>query len=143
MLIGIPATGKSTFFQERFRDTHVRINLDMLRTRHREQVLVAACIAAKQPFVVDNTNLSSEERARYIEPARAAGFAVVGYYFRSVIAESLVRNAARSGSQRIADTGVLGSAGRLAQPTMAEGFTRLYYVRIADTGFVVDEWRET
>ena len=39
IFIGIQATGKSTFFQEQFADTHVRVNLDMLRTRHRERRL--------------------------------------------------------------------------------------------------------
>ena len=33
ILIGIQGSGKSTFCRKRFFDTHVRINLDMLRTR--------------------------------------------------------------------------------------------------------------
>ena len=53
----------------------------MLRTRYREELLLKACLDAKQPFVVDNTNPTSEERARYIEPAKQAGFRVFGYYF--------------------------------------------------------------
>lgn len=138
---GIAAAGKSTFFRERFIDTHVRINLDMLRTRHRERLLFEACLHAKQPVVIDNTNLTAQERARYIDPARVAGFEVVGYYFRSVIEESLERNAARSGSQRIPDRGVMGGAGRLQLPDLSEGFDQLYYVRIGDDGFVVQEWR--
>ncbi|HWE94100.1 MAG TPA: hypothetical protein VG269_09070 [Tepidisphaeraceae bacterium] len=32
---GVQGSGKSTFFRERFFDTHLRLNLDMLRTRHR------------------------------------------------------------------------------------------------------------
>ncbi len=36
MFSGIQATGKSTFFQQRFFNTHVRINLDMLKTRNRD-----------------------------------------------------------------------------------------------------------
>ena len=56
ILIGIPASGKSTFCKERLFDTHLRLNLDMLKTRHREKLLLQACIAAQQPFVVDNTN---------------------------------------------------------------------------------------
>ena len=91
LFTGIQAAGKSTFFRERFFDTHVRVNLDMLRTRHRERVLFEACLSAKQPLVVDNTNLTREARAGYIEPARRAGFGVVCYYFRSVVAESLER----------------------------------------------------
>jgi hypothetical protein len=66
---GIQGTGKSTFYLRRFFDTHVRINLDMLRTRHREWQLVRASVEAKQPFVVDNTNPTAAERARYILPA--------------------------------------------------------------------------
>ena len=56
ILVGIQASGKTTFYRERFFETHVRLSLDMLRTRHRERLLVAACVAAQQPFVVDNTN---------------------------------------------------------------------------------------
>ena len=107
ILIGIQASGKSTFCKERLFDTHVRINLDMLRTRHREQRLLAACIEAKQPFVIDNTNPTKEDRARYIALAKAAGFRVVGYYFASQIQECKERNAARE-----ADAG--GSVARVA-----------------------------
>jgi predicted kinase len=32
LLVGIQGAGKSTFYQQRFFDTHVRINLDMLKT---------------------------------------------------------------------------------------------------------------
>jgi len=141
LFTGIQAAGKSTFFRERFFDTHVRVNLDMLRTRHRERVLFEACLSAKQPLVVDNTNLTREARAGYIEPARRAGFGVVCYYFRSVVAESLERNAGRDPSQRVPDKGVLGAAGRLEIPQLTEGFDALYYVRIGD-GFVVEPWSQ-
>jgi len=83
LFCGIQATGKSTFFRERFFRTHVRISMDMLRTRYRENLLTRALLEAKQPFVVDNTNPSVEERAAYIALARAAKFQVVGYYCRS------------------------------------------------------------
>src|SRR5512135_601345 len=95
IFVGIPASGKSTFYLQHFFETHIRINLDMLRTRHREHLLIEACIAARQPFVVDNTNVTREDRARYIVPAKAAGFQVVGYYFRSSIGASIERNRGR------------------------------------------------
>ena len=57
ILIGIQGSGKSSFYKERFFNTHVRINLDMLKTKHRQQVLFEACLASKQPFVADNTNV--------------------------------------------------------------------------------------
>ena len=56
IFIGCQASGKSTFFKRYFSDTHIRLNLDMLKTRHRERILFQACLAAKQKCVVDNTN---------------------------------------------------------------------------------------
>ncbi len=58
LFIGIQATGKSSFYLERFFRTHVRINGDMLKTRHREELLVRACLEGKTPFVVDKMNLT-------------------------------------------------------------------------------------
>lgn len=140
---GIQGTGKSTFFTERFFATHVRINLDMLRTRHRESILVRACLDASQAFVVDNTNPTRADRARYILPAREAGFRVVGYYFRSVPVEALSRNAHRSGTQRIPDRGILGTFTRLEVPSLSEGFDELHYVRMLDQGtFAVMPWQD-
>jgi hypothetical protein len=52
---GIQTSGKTTFYRERFFETHIRISLDMLRTRNREQILLQACLEARQPFVKDNT----------------------------------------------------------------------------------------
>lgn len=92
LFIGIQGSGKSSFYRQRFFDTHVRINLDMLKTKRLEKILLEACIAAKQPFVVDKTNASVKERAEYITVAKAAGFQVIGYHFRSRLREALYRN---------------------------------------------------
>ncbi len=141
--MGIPASGKSTFCKERLFDTHVRINLDMLKTRHREKLLFQACLAAKQPFVVDNTNASPGERERFITPAREAGFKIIGYYFSSSVQDSLVLNRQRSGKARIHDNGILGIAGRLKLPKITEGFDELWYVRMNVNGsFIIEEWND-
>jgi predicted kinase len=143
IFIGVQATGKSTFFKERFVDTHVRINLDMLKTRQREAILLEACLKAHQSFVVDNTNPTIEDRQRYILPARAAKFEVIGYYFQSKLSDLLQRNQQRSGKQRIPAGGVYAAYRKLQVPTLSEGFDRLYYVRIETPGgFVVEEWRD-
>ena len=141
IFVGIQASGKSTFYLQRFFETHIRINLDMLRTRHREQILVAACIAARQPFVVDNTNVTKEERARYITEAKAAGFQVVGYYFQSSIGGSIERNSRRVPLRAVPAKGIAAKYHRLQIPALDEGFDRLYYVSIGDEGgFEVKEW---
>lgn len=143
LFIGIQATGKSSFFRARFFDTHVRISLDVLRTRHRERLLTAACIDAKARFVVDNTNASVRERARFIDVARAGGFRVRGFYFCSALAPAMVRNAGRAGRARIPDAGVWATYARLEVPTISEGFDELRYVRIDPAGgFEVEEWSD-
>lgn len=139
ILIGIQATGKSSFYLRHFFGTHVRINMDMLKTRHREQLLLRACVEGGTPFVADNTNPSASERARYILPARAARFRVVGYYFRSSVSDALKRNASRAGAERVPDKGIFGTHKRLQLPTYAEGFDELFYVTLDDErGFVVE-----
>jgi predicted kinase len=143
IFIGIQATGKSTFYKERFFDTHVRINLDMLRTRHREQLLLQACLAAKQPFVVDNTNPTAEDRARYIRPAKAAGFRVIGYYFPSDLEGALARNVARPARARVPEAGIRGTRKRLQPPSLKEGFDALYCVKLASDGqFLVQQMED-
>lgn len=143
IFIGIQATGKSTFFQQRFFNTHIRINLDMLKTRNRERILLAACLEAKQPFVIDKTNVTREARAGYISQAKAAGFSVTGYYFKSALQAALERNSRRSGKALIPEKGVIGAYRKLQLPSFDEGFDRLFYVEIADDGqFIVREWSD-
>jgi predicted kinase len=37
LFVGLQASGKSTFFVERFLRSHVHLSLDVLKTRHREK----------------------------------------------------------------------------------------------------------
>ena len=143
IFIGIPGSGKSTFFLERFFTTHVRINLDMLKTRHREMIIISACIEAKQSFVVDNTNITVAERARYILLARQAGFGVIGYYFQSTLEAALQRNQQRSGKALIPRKGVIARYHQLELPKFSEGFDALYSVQIdpSTNRFTVEEWK--
>ena len=108
IFIGIQSSGKSTFYKQRFADTHVRINLDMLKTRHREKLFFDACLAAKQRFVVDNCNPSRDDRRRYIEAAKVAGFTVIGYYLQSRIQDCKERNEQRPGKQAVPLKAILG-----------------------------------
>lgn len=129
IFVGIQAAGKSTFYREHFFNTHIRINLDMLRTRHRENLLVRACVTAKQPFVVDNTNVRTAERAKYISVAKPAHFRIVGYYFDVDVRDALQRNSQRTGAHAIPVVGLLGTRKQLELPQPEEGFDVLYRVR--------------
>ena len=137
LLIGIQASGKTTFYLERFSRTHLRLNLDMLRTRRRERLLLAACLEAGQRFVVDNTNPTPADRARYIGPARDAHFTVIGYYLDVPAAEAVARNAGRPGKERVPERAIWATAARLEPPTREEGFDALYRLRPASDGWEV------
>jgi len=138
VLCGVQASGKTTLYRDRFLATHVRISMDLLRTRAREAAFLALCLETHQPFVVDNTNPTPSERRRYIEPARAAGFRVIGYLVEVDAAVALGRNAERAGRARVSDRGVVGTAKRFIRPTAAEGFDELWYATAAPDGWRVE-----
>ena len=141
ILAGIQGAGKTTFCKERFFESHIRINLDMLRTRRREKLLFEACLEAKQKLVLDNTNLTREERGKYIVRAKEFGFKIVGYYFQTKIEKAIERNNQRQGKAKIPEKGLRGALKRLQIPIFEEGFDELFYVLINDASqFVVEEF---
>ena len=127
---GIQASGKTTYYQQHLLQTHVRISMDLLRTRHRERRFLELCLQTGQRFVVDNTNPTAEDRNRYIQPALAERFKVIGYFFESPLGEAIRRNAGRSGKGRIPEKGVGGTYKRLEIPRLSEGFHALYKIRL-------------
>ncbi|MEZ5672987.1 MAG: hypothetical protein R3E08_11665 [Thiotrichaceae bacterium] len=143
LFIGIQATGKSTFYKQNFADTHLRINLDMLRTRHRESLILQACLEAKQSFVIDNTNPTQADRHRYIALAKPLGFNIIGYYFQSKVKEAIARNNLRQGKACIPEKGIFATQRRLEIPNYSEGFDQLYGVALVENnGFTVQAWEK-
>jgi len=134
ILCGVQGSGKTTLYEHRFAATHVRVSLDVLRSREREAELMQVCLAAGRPFVVDNTNPTPADRQRYVEPARAAGFRVAGYLVEIGDAEAVARNAARAESARVPVARVVGTARRLQRPTPEEGFDELWHATTAADG---------
>lgn len=141
LFMGLQASGKSSFYLQQFYQTHIRLNMDMLRTRHREQILLSACLTGKQPFVIDNTNPTREDRERYIVPAKEHRFSICGYYFQSSLEQCLTRNAARYGKAKIPDIALKGTHNKLVLPSYDEGFDELFYVTMMDNGFQVEKWQ--
>jgi predicted kinase len=132
VLCGLQGAGKTTLYRDRWLETHVRISMDLLRTRARETALLELCLTTRQPFVVDNTNPTVADRRRYVEPARAAGFRVVGFLVDADALEALGRNAGRSGRARVPDRGVVGTARRFIRPAPEEGFDELWHATAVD-----------
>ena len=134
MLCGVQGSGKTTLYVDRFLETHVRVSLDVLRTRAREEAFVALCVERGQRFVVDNTNATAAQRRRYVEPARAAGFRTIAYLVEVGVDEALARNAERAGRRRVPTAGLVGTERRLVRPTPEEGFDELWHATAAPGG---------
>jgi hypothetical protein len=116
ILCGVQGSGKTTLYRDRFVATHVHVSLDVVGTRGREAALVAECLEDGRPFVVDNTNPTAADRARYVEPARAAGFKVICY---------LVAGDGRS--EHVGPGSAAATARRFVRPAPEEGFDELWH----------------
>ena len=136
LLIGIPAAGKSSFVREQLFDTHVRINLDMLRTRPKELRLFEACLKGRISCVVDNTNVTRAERARYIPLAREARFRIIGCCFETTLKSALERN--RKRERYVPEFAIRSKHEDLDLPSLDEGFDELRTVHLKDGGFVIE-----
>jgi len=134
ILIGLQASGKSTFFRERFAPTHDHISKDLLRGKRqperRQQELLRASLSAGRSVVVDNTNATIKNRAELIAIARQSGAVVKGYYFETDPADALRRNRLREGSARVPDVAIFATRKRLEPPSPDEGFDELWRVRL-------------
>ena len=133
IFVGLQASGKSTFFRERFAATHEHVSKDLFpnnRNRNRRQTrLIEAALEAGRSVVVDNTNPAPSDRESLLEIGRGFGAGIVGYHFESGVRECLARNARREGASRVPDVAVYATAKRLVVPSRAEGFDELFCVR--------------
>jgi predicted kinase len=121
ILIGIQASGKTTFYKERLFNTHIRISNDLLKTKNREKQLLDYCKKTEMSMVIDNTNITRSIREKYIQFSKDIGIPIIGYYFRSDIERSLKWNSSRSGKERIPKVGILGTYKKLEIPLIDKG----------------------
>lgn len=141
---GIQGSGKTTFYAERLLNTHLRIGMDLMRTRRRERRFLDTCLDTGLRFVVDNTNPTIADRRPYLDAARAARFELIAYFFDTNPSAALTRNARRTGRELIPAAGVLGTYKRLQPPGPAEGYDAMYVVRVTGVGgFTVEPWSGT
>lgn len=136
IFVGLPASGKTTFYQQRFAATHRHISKDHWPTAsdkdRRQAELIRSALSQGLSVVVDNTNPSVADRAPVIAMARQHGAHVIGYHFTATTREAVGRNRGREGKQRVPDVAIFTKAKRLVVPTHEEGFDELYAVSIRD-----------
>jgi predicted kinase len=141
IFIGIQATGKSTFYKERFFNSHVRISLDLLNTKNKQNKFLQTCLDTQSKFVIDNTSPLQKDREGIIQAAKEKKYKIVGYYFNSSIQDAIERNNERKGKAKIPEIGIKGCYSKLQIPSYDEGFDELYYVSIQDGSFIISDWK--
>lgn len=138
ILIGLQASGKSTFYREHFAASFGCISMDLLRNnrnpKRRQLQLLEEALREGRSVVIDNTNATIEARAPLIEMGRRYGAMVSGYYFAPNVGQSLVRNRQRQGMERVPDVAVFATVKKLIAPALAEGFDRLFDVALRENG---------
>ncbi len=140
IFIGVQGSGKSTFYIQKFFNSHIRISLDLLKTRNREKKILQTSLETSAKVVIDNTNPTTSHRAKYIKMFKEYGYKIIGYYFEAKIKDCIERNQNRSNP--IPEKGVLATYNKLQIPVYEEGFDALYYVRIEENKFIVQEWKD-
>ena len=143
VFVGLPASGKSTFYRQRFASTHTHISKDLLPRSANKSVRQArdlrGALGTGQSVVVDNTNPAVADRAEIIGVARQLGARVIGYYFAATARDCVGRNRGREGASRVPPVAIFTAAKRLVVPTKEEGFDELWQVTIRpDGGFDVE-----
>ena len=148
ILIGLQASGKSSFYRRFLAATHAHVSKDLFRNNRkpgrRQAQLITEALNSGKSVAVDNTNATVELRKELIDLGRTHGATTItGYYIGARLEDCLVRNATRTGKERVADVGLFSVVKVLTRPSYAEGFDRLYYVTLgADGEFIVEPWRD-
>lgn len=146
-MIGLQASGKSTFAQSTFGATHQYVSKDLLRNNshpvRRQRQLIEAALQQGTSIVVDNTHATREAREELVALGQLYRADILGYYFAVQVEQCLERNRTREGKARVPDIALFATLKKLTRPSYTEGFTKLFYVRNEGDGtFIVSPWEE-
>ena len=145
LAIGLPGSGKTTWFRRR---GVTPLSSDLLRNilfddvdEQRYQGLVfstlrsllRARLIARMPWnYVDATNLSIHERRQWIKMAKSFGYEVQGVFFDVPLEVCLERN--RSRDRMVSEEIMRKMAEKLKPPVFEEGFAKITVVRVKSAG---------
>lgn len=135
---GIPASGKSSFYKEFFFNSHIRISMDLLNTRNKEEKLLQYGFETQSKMVIDNTNVTAESRRKYIHLAKRNRYEIIGYYFESHVQDCLERNKNRKNP--INEIGIKAKYKALEKPLFTEGFDKIFNVKIVNSTFEINSY---
>ncbi len=134
ILMGLQASGKSTFYRAHFAATHEHVSKDLLRgskNKNRKQAeLIERAFQEQRSVVVDNTNATLQDRLPLIDLGHRYGAKIIGYYFQPNVLSSRKRNIQRTGKEQVPEVAIFVTAHKFMPPSYAEGFDTLYNVSI-------------
>ena len=136
ILMGLQASGKSTFYLTQFADTHELISKDLLsRSKNQDKnqkqaERIERAFQEQRSVVVDNTNVTEQDRLPLIDIGRRYDATIIGYFFQPDVLSSRTRNKQRTGKAHVPEKAIFITAHKFESPSYAEGFDTLYYVRI-------------
>lgn len=140
---GLQASGKTSFYRERFAATHAHVSKDLWpngrKKEDRQRQLITEHLRAGRSVVVDNTNPAIADRQPLIAIGHDHGARVVSYAFVTDIGDAITRNAGRQGRACVPVVAICAVAKRLVLPSASEGFDQRFEVRLVNDRFVMQE----
>ena len=134
ILVGLPGSGKSTYFQEHFAATHAHVSKDLMpnarRRDDRQERDIEAALGAGTSVVVDNTNPTPGVRAPLIVLGRRHGARIVAIYFETDVKTAIMRNRRREGKARVPDVAIFATRKKLVPPALEEGFDEVRVIAL-------------
>src|SRR6266851_4553281 len=134
IFVGLQGAGKTTYFNEKFAQTHVHVSRDVQKTAPREAAVMDECLKSGRSFVIDDTNATRASRAAYVRNAKAAGFRVIGYFFEIPVRTAIGRNNYRKDKKPIPVPAILRTSKQLEKPSVEEGFDEVRHLEQDLTG---------
>jgi len=132
IFVGLPGSGKSTYYFAHFAQTHAQVSKDLMpnarRRDDRQTMAIQKALAAGQSVVVDNTNPSREVRAPLIALGKRHGARIIAYYFECSVRVAIVRNEQREGKGRVPKVAIFTTQKKLQPPALDEGFDEVHVI---------------
>ena len=129
LFVGFPGCGKSTFYRRFFQPHgYTHANRDTLKTIEKCADVASASITSGKSVVIDNTNPSTEERAKFIKVAKAHNIPCRCFHFNAPHHLANHMNVMRGKlgiSSRVSSIVYNIYKGKFTTPSVSEGFTEV------------------